>query len=502
MSLGERVFVESLGVTGTVRWSGYLEGSKSLRVGVEQDKPTASGHDGRGKFACKSNTGVFVKQDKVNRGISVLEAVRKRYSKNNESNEVMPSTGFQLVGESKAAAFFNDNMHALEDLCLDSMGVKTITGGDELTNVKRLSLCGNLLEDIRGLDRMFPNLQELDLSDNVDLTLSGDYKDTVFPSLTHIRLDRCVGVQFRVFCAMAGAVFVGLKELSFKGMDLGNPGPILENRISLESLLISNSGCWESFGCFAHFLGNHCFPENIQCLDISGCGFSSSVDGVGQLWERLPSLTSLNIGSCGLETHMLWLSLLSASVPLLKSLRVSGNPFYDKNQTKWRQILITAFPCLGLLNGAIVRPAVRLDAERYCVSLLRKNDSVADGVLPGNIKYEILQKYPNIGQFSAPVGVPSPSSHQSSLMSLVVKNGNPNGSDLILRIPRNCSVPDLYSTVCRRIQWPMNRTELGISARAPTAAMEDQVTVSEEHGTDVADFGIEDGWVLLTYVRG
>ena len=121
--IGRRVIVQN--IRGTIKWVGDLNGLTSQRAGIELDHPPENGqhsgeYEGNGIFPCRENCGVFVKVCKLNFGVTLKQAIEHKYL-----NQENTSTGSSiLVGGEKARKYFAENLFDLEEISLDSCGVR------------------------------------------------------------------------------------------------------------------------------------------------------------------------------------------------------------------------------------------------------------------------------------------------------------------------------------------------------------------------------------------
>ena len=504
--VGDRVHLGDKGC-GTVKWVGNLDGYSSVRAGIELDSPTDACHDGIFRenrvFECKGKSGVFVKADKINVGISLVEAIRQRYVSpdeegnpiNNEPPAVSSIPTPILVGEEKAKKYFSDNLYELSEISVDEAPVSSIGLHEEelikFKQLRKISMRYNLFSNVDPILRvceLIPSLTEVDISGSyftrpISVKTSAPRitkliaigcktretfpKDleSIFPNLTSLYLD-ATGDLLTNLASLPGSV----KTLSIQGVsgitdwsDLASH--ITRLMISLETLDISRNA----------WIGDLTINEDIksalsqiQSLDVSECSISD--------WATLSSLSTVMSNS-------------------LLSLRVSLNPFYECNPSKGRQILITLFPKLVLLNNATVSQRLRDQSELYCANLLSKGDQLVCTCIPENLKKNLLEKF-----FIAPDAVnenftsSGKTERGSSMLTLsVVGMGNP----VCIRVPKVSRISDLVRIVASKISWPLKESQLRLHASYSAADTLSSIPL-DELDCDLLDMGIENGWTIFT----
>jgi hypothetical protein len=492
---GSRTFVDGKG-PATVRWIGYLPGLDSKRVGVELDTACDTAHEGAyldsKYFACKPNTGLFVKESKLNFGKSLLHAIQSRYL---ATESVADST---LVGQNKAEQFYAKHFYDLRDICLDESFVSGI--GDDFeelgnfTAVTKLSLRSNLISafgDITGIVKTWPFLRVVDVSGNRFSHLFLEPIEASPNTLESLVLNDCVFDSFPDFANF----FPVLRHISFDHIsELGARAITLPSTIS--SLSIRNCG-FTSWGQLDDFLGS-VLAAPLSHLDVSE-------NPLGAM-ERNPNsfgqFLSLNIANCGIAE---WITLrfLSQVCPLLQNLRVTENLFYEESGSVnlHRQILISLFPGLTILNGTSITSRQRSEAERYCASLIvRSSELLPVSVLPDLIKQKLIARYvpKDEGDASQNCSSNTPgSAFRSNLVKLVVKGASE--SDVIVRIPIQAKVQDLAALISRKIKWPMDLADMHLAVSPPDADLADYQNV--ESIGELLDYGIDNDWNVYVSLR-
>jgi len=295
------------GARGTVRYIGSLEDKKGEWVGVEWDDIDRGKHSGCWKgtrmFFCQKegNVASFVRREKLQPGIDLLEACALRYLNQ------------------------GDSLHALKDMQFVGLkGYPAASIGDStklslaLSNLKSLDLSCCLLsswDQIIELGTALSSLYELDISNNTLQDLKEDQiiPPSLFPNLARLIVDTmgenaCKNI---VKLISAGA-FVRLVFLSLQ-----------RNCLSDLSILSGKS------------LGN------LQVLNISDNGISS--------WEQVFKLENFeNLKELYLEKNMIReiFPCKNAMLPNLVKLSLNDNPFLSLETLE----LLDCFPNLQVLD--------------------------------------------------------------------------------------------------------------------------------------------------------
>jgi hypothetical protein len=499
MLLG-RVFVESVHRFGTIRWIGFLEGLDSERAGIELDSPPANspGHSGEYKgqkiFPCAPGCGVFIKTSKLNFGDTVREAIEKKYIMSNESDSSTCSTDACnipspiFVGEEKANEFFSTNIFDLEEISMDNRHVRFDSDTDSeflqsFTRLRRLSLCGNLFTNLAAIGQIchtIPTLEFADFSGNRCL-ISANSLPPVSPNLSELVLDDCHLVLDDSFIAWLNTCCPNLKRISFRNNKIG--GKIFVSKfpksLTFISLSRSNVFYWNIFELVSLITNN-----GIESLDIEGVPILPE-----HVQQFLPNLSHLHV-SPPPENGWGLIKALSLFAPNLCSLSISptSNSFYDSSM-KTRAIIIVCFPNLNLLNNSIVRPSQRIEAAKYCASLLAKQDTVAVDIIPPNIAHQLVHNYKRDMEETIPGHTRLVS---KSYWSLVIMAE----TQVPVRVPISSTLLELTSIVARRIAWPLKLSQLQLSVRSPNGDDGDIIVLNETSNLSC----IDDYWYVFTSV--
>ncbi|KAG2428537.1 hypothetical protein HYH02_014341 [Chlamydomonas schloesseri] len=231
----------------TVRYVGPVAGQEGTWVGVEWDDVSRGKHDGSTGgvryFDCKNScptAGSFVRIERVNFGISVLEALRARY--NNETAEYGAEVNedelyvhtsrkrrvkVQLVGEEKISQK-QRQIHTLESARLVGLDISAVGDGAELAAavpaLTELDVTANLVASWSFAEQLataLPRLSVLNLSENKLAMPGAGAAVAALPGLRALVLNDC-GVTWQEVLRLAPCL-PSLEELHL----CGNPIPAL-----------------------------------------------------------------------------------------------------------------------------------------------------------------------------------------------------------------------------------------------------------------------------------
>jgi hypothetical protein len=465
-------------------------------------------YEGNQVFLCRKNCGVFVKVCKLNFGVPLREAIQYKYL-NQESTEVSSDGRGILVGDEKARKYFAENLFDLEEISLDCCGAGFDGDTDEkylaqFTQLRHLSLCGNLISSMYDIVRIcmqLPTLVAIDVGDNFLKPNSPNLRD-VSASLRELRLDDCRLVIEDDFISMVCTHFPNLTHISANGSILGrvsNAFPSTLTSVSFQRLSFRNLKEQSATQVYKllEWLSIACFGAHIESLDISNAllevGEIDSLD----LPKCLSSLGHVNIACTGLGDWKL-ISWLADGVPSLRSIRVTGNEFYSPSSTPHRAILTVGFQNLTHLNGAIIRPNGRLEMEKYCAGLLARKDQNACTVISATIQSVLVEKYTN----GISASIDQQPTGRSNLMSVYVHSGGP--TPLKVRLPRSCTISEVKTIISRKISWPLKVTEMSLSARSGVSRDDADLVVldgADEYNNTMEDIGVDEEWNVYVSVR-
>mmetsp|Transcript_20879 Transcript_20879/g.37335 ORF Transcript_20879/g.37335 Transcript_20879/m.37335 type:complete len:593 (-) Transcript_20879:688-2466(-) len=420
LSIGDRIIIQ--GYIATVRYVGEVEGQKGVWVGVEWDDPSRGKHDGctGGKryFSCISTSptaGSFVRFERVQKGLSVSDALQARY--NNQMAEFgVETTGeelyvhtirqqrvhVELVGAEKISRR-QAQLEALVTARLVGMGIDKVGDAkwlsESVPNLEILDLSCNLFSSVSniwvlfsGLCHSLPELQVLILSDNRIGPLLPDPipNPSLAVGLRALVLNR-TGITWLEVLALAPGLpnlaelhldANGLETLSLdrgtaktanavsaedtKDVDVKAAAPLLR---SLEMLSLEKNGIrdWISTVNEIHRHAPHLKRLHLGENPLESLSFPSwneADQDHSEASQVLGSLECLLLGNCQIQR---WSDVdCLAVLRNLRDLRLSGNPVLSKAPSGGRFQVIARLPQLTCLNAAEVRPRERRDSElRY-----------------------------------------------------------------------------------------------------------------------------------------
>jgi hypothetical protein len=490
--MNTRVYVESVNLSGTVRWIGFLDGLESERAGIELDyTPLTTAHSGEYRdkqiFPCRHNCGIFIKTSKLVKSNSLKSAIEAKYIASESTDPSPPSIEIPkfptpvFVGEEKAKKFFSSNLFLLDEISIDQTSVSFDPNTDisflsSFTALTRLSLCGNFitsLDNIIDICRLIPTLDFLDVSSNrLSVTLGNTQPCS--SNLTTLVMDDCKLVLDNFFIDWVGLTFPRLLKMSVRKNELR--AVTSQFPPSLKTFSCSNPivPVENIFGLIQTTV------PNIERLDIDG------IDIEQNSILSLPSLSHLHVSVSSWDTF----SAISTQFSLLSSLVISSSQksFYDSS-SKSRSIIIVSLPNLVSLNHSLIRPHQRTEATKYVSSLLVKRDSVACSVIPGPIQSSLSSRAIENDPVSNKLGSAEPN---KTYWTLRIKSG----TDIPIRVPKSVTLMELCSLVARKISWPLKISELALAVRPPYGDESDIMLLADN--SDLAC--VDDDWYVFTSV--
>ena len=382
-----RVFVPAHNMYATVVWEGNLPGLESLRYGIEFDSIMESSSDGvyQGiayfiprRMGCSK----FVKKSFL--AFSLNRAIRERY--------VLPmplvpppvlAKGMVpvLAGEEEATKFIQSSLNDRTEICLDNANIGYLDELDlKFPNLKRISLRGNQISDfdfIIKLATMIPSLEEIDASKNrmvfpKMLTICSSIKilklnetylswsvlshlDIIFPNLEELEFSN------NRFDVSVGSMLGRVKSVSVSNCGLEFwPNEFAPNMTTLN---ISNN--------FLNF--EKCvWSSSLVSLNISNCGIVSW-DWLGPLMNR--ELSDLRVSSNPVYDNTLGarqiITALCPSLVLLNGATVTGKHRIEAE--KYCRMRLERFP-----KDIVALFGTSLDqVERVCDEESNKETPVA-----------------------------------------------------------------------------------------------------------------------------
>ncbi|KAI0032818.1 hypothetical protein K488DRAFT_49021 [Vararia minispora EC-137] len=390
-SIGTRISLQDS--LGTIRYTGPIDGTNGLWLGVEWDDPVRGKHDGvkDGKryFDCLvSGAGSFIRPTAhLDYGRSFLTALVDKYV---DLPQGFAGNEFVVLGSSKGAiqveAVNMDKIRGkfsdLERLREVSLDRERVARADESGSVKERCL------NLRAVDLSFslvpswdvialiaselPFLERLVLNNNRFQPFStSDLNTQLFQRLTELQLSGTLmswQAMLDVIARMPALkhLEMGYNRLSTLDSDQsGGPEGTGLELINFDSNQLSH---WDGI---CHSLRS---MKQLERVILSGNTFSiiPSAEEMGHSIESLPwrflSLSSTRISS--------WASVdaLSAWCPRLEGLSLYGTPLVDnpENARVWRQVAVARLPSLRILDGAPVSARQRSDAELFYISMVAR----------------------------------------------------------------------------------------------------------------------------------
>ncbi|MED6109337.1 hypothetical protein PIB30_032559 [Stylosanthes scabra] len=383
---------------GTVKYVGPVEGYSGTWVGVDWDNGEGK-HDGSINgvryFQAKSErSGSFVRAPNLSQGISLIEALERRYRSkptNDEEDEMyVLSTSnnrvsVQLVGKDK----IQDKLSRLEELTNASLAYMGVSFpgnpyqiNSTVPNMKELDLTGNLLsdwKDVATICEQLPALKALNLSNN----LMSPYKSELPPlesirvvvlnntgvdweqvellkqSLTAIEELHLIGNNISRVLPMSSSFVQGFNSLCLLNLD---DNCIVEWD---EVMKLSQLRCLEQLYLNKNCLKSIFYPDNNQQNESEATSY-----------KPFQNLHCLLLGDNNISdlTSVDSLNLF----PNLVETRLSENPITDSTSGGVpRFVLIARLAKIKVFNGSEVTPRERKDSEiryvRLVISRLHAN---------------------------------------------------------------------------------------------------------------------------------
>lgn len=390
---GDRVRVE--GAHATARWVGTLpDKGAQIWVGVEFDDGKRGKHDGSRDgvqyFKAKSKTaGSFVKVEKVDRGISLGDALLGRFDGAGEDAmpvedcktgkvKDMKFVGFDKVVERQA------KLELLEQVKLVDSGVSFCGDLGMCPNLKALLLEQCLLSSWAPVSQMLtylPALTTLSLADTRVGPVLGALAPGCAPALQVLVLSN-TGASWDD-CAALQQACPKLEDLFLRSNGLGLP-PAELRWPGVKNLILDDNGI-SDWGVLSAVTAS--FPD-LVALQLND---NDLEDDVPETVVAPASLTALSLANNLIRSYTA-VGRLCGRAPLgtqLTGIRVADNPLsIDVN---FRQLIVALMPQLTELNGSAVRQRERVNGERTLLSLDVQGKPVAAEVDPDGSHRERLR---------------------------------------------------------------------------------------------------------------
>lgn len=418
----EGIRVECDGHKGTVRYVGEVPPTQGTWYGVEWDDSKRGKHDGEHNGTRYFQTedpkaGSFVRPHKINSGMTLEDAVRKRYQDDStistqvteQLQRTINARFVEVVGMDKVGKL-QGTLETLDTVVLDGWAVNS-GGPSDLTvlfpRLRYLDVSNSLLpswEVVAEMAKQLPSLRVLNISSNaLELPESTKKLKSSLHHVTHLIMNQMKGYTWRellICCEM----FPKLFKLQVAYNDLSSLGPIAEGLM-----------------------------DNLEELDI-GVNPIESWQEICHL-GRLPKLRSLNVNNCKLKHIEFLLTLGNEKTSLFSSLRaimVASNPIdlwqslgelnkinqleelvvsNDEKDMHFLEFTFARILSLQILNRSKINKKERRDHEVFYLKHFSDDyytsggsEDLSTGQLPNK---EFMQKHPSYLQLSKQHGSPT-----------------------------------------------------------------------------------------------
>lgn len=505
------VRVEYQGFRGTVCFAGEIAGQAGVWIGVEWDDPSRGKHDGshNGVSYFKTShptSGSFVRPNKVNFGISCVEAIKDRYGKVDgstagidenalsELKKAMNANVVEMVGfdkvNSKQSQFEN-----LRFVDLSGMPVKCAGEQGQLYEtcplLIELKLCETLISSWQCVGDITAQLRELkclDLSNNklpVPNQAGTIQLQKSFQSIHSLILNTMGYTWDQVLnCASMWPSITCLAVEGNKIHELESPSfGVLSNLTSL-SLQMNPIKDWN----YVNKLGN---LSSLQILSLNNTEIQEVFfpgDGKTSLF---PSLQELSLQNNQIDN---WCSINELNkLGSLHSLMLQSNPIMG--ESKAFDLVIGKVKGLKKLNRRQVTEQERRGCEYdYMKCYGREWVAARDDPVLLREFLRLHPRYPELiekhGSISEEDITTAPKPLKSRLLNLkIVCSNSPDGPEFIKKVPKNMTIQKLTGLVQKLVDTGGLVPILQVrSAKAPG------IEVSlEKDMQDLSFYSVEDG---------
>ncbi|KAH7570934.1 hypothetical protein JRO89_XS05G0225900 [Xanthoceras sorbifolium] len=448
--LGQRVHsVNDTRRIGTVKYVGEVQGYSGAWVGVDWDDGNGK-HDGsvngvRYFRARSEKSGSFVRVPNLSPGVSLLEALQRRYksqSTEEEEDEMYVFTSsnkrvsVELLGKDK----LQDKLSKFEELTGASLSYLGVSSPGVQCNTTlpisniRISLylmsINIFLQDVGAICEQLPALATLNLSNNL---MTKDVSG--LPQLKNIRILvlNSTGISWMEVEILKHSL-PAIEELHLMGNSISAlklmSSPIVEGFDSLrllnldensiadwnEILILSQLRSLEQLYLNKNKLKRVHYPDSETVHELLGAYESQE-----KSYTPFQKLSCLLLGSNNIEDLA---SIDSLNVfPNLRDIRLSDNPIADPGRGGiTRFVIIARLAKIEILNGSEISPRERKESEiryvRLVMSTLHGN--------PGEIKqlhprFDELKKLHGIEDERPSIGAGGPQKMASGLLSVTLK---------------------------------------------------------------------------------
>eukprot|EP00794_Sanderia_malayensis_P013806 gene13806-15251_t len=366
------------GHLGTVKFYGNVPPSSGDWFGVEWDEKRGKHNgtfEGTTYFKCGEQHGSFIRPHKVNFGITIIQALEKRYGTGctnfedsemfvlgeNEQKTVVEMVGFEKVHQ-KQSQFCKLQKACFPGMCLNGAGQlgeleKMVPNLRDLDISKNLFNCWSQVSDIV---KQLPHLEILDVSDNkMEIPHDVQCYQSAFENVQMLFANR-----MKLDWTMVAKIFammVNLKELHICFNSIQGIGVIITEHtkclklLNLEGNEISD---WHDVLKLSSIESLHTLILNDTC--ITKIDFPATLchnENVGFTSLQAISLSNNNISE--------WDSLNNlAKLKSLNSIRFKGNPICKGMRSlDIRHELIARLKHATIINGSKVTAQERQTAE-------------------------------------------------------------------------------------------------------------------------------------------
>ncbi|KAJ7074091.1 hypothetical protein C8F01DRAFT_8067 [Mycena amicta] len=392
--------------TGTVKYSGPVDGTAGLWLGVEWDDPSRGKHDGvkdgRRYFTCRiPNAGSFIRPTAkdLSYGSSFLEALHAKYVEQSQGSQETVLLGssngaiqVEAVDLDKIRAKFA-NLEKLREVSLDTDFVARYDGPPgsiraTCPNVRGLDLSKNLIsswDTISAICSELPNLQRLSLN-RTRLTLSEkNYGTTSFANLIELRLNATLTTWHEMQLITGTMPRLRIVEIGYNRLDQlcsSVPGSAALESINLDS--------------------NSLRDWNLICTALIHYPALDRVVLTSNLIDTIPppprdQTETLRLEHISLSHNRLtsWTDIdsLSAWCPNLRTLTMLGNPLFDDpvHGRSARQLTIARIPSLEGLDAGAISFKERADSELFYLSYIAQHGpKFPEARIAAHPRWEIL----------------------------------------------------------------------------------------------------------------
>ncbi|RHZ68571.1 putative tubulin-specific chaperone [Aspergillus thermomutatus] len=457
----------------TVRYVGKVEGTTGEWLGVEWDDPTRGKHSGEHSgvryFTCRSKyptAGSFVRPSRrPDKPRGFLEAVRQKYASEFEeelarqksgevsaargtikfSNKVVEEVGFDKIRK-KLAELQELKIVLLDRLCLAGV-LAHAASPDEIAEackeieqtcpkIVELDLSYNLLEswaDIANICRQLKRLKTLKLIGN---RLGPLKEGLIFEGITGLHLDETL-LGWDEISALTYQ-FPSLSALSASANQITHISTPITGTITTLTLenndisSLSSLACLTSLSKLEHLSLRENRIEKVSAPSMEGSSIQFS-----------ENLKSVDLSRNSIDSW-LFVNELQSVFPGLQSLRISGNPLYDKPVAPSKvtnlpekpmtvdeayMLTLSRLASIQTLNYSKITAQDRSNGELYYLSLVGKelsaySESAEREILATHPRYqELCEKYgqPTIRRAELAGAAVNPGSVAARLVNLAFR---------------------------------------------------------------------------------